>query len=855
MTAGWLKIESLLAAALDLPHDARESFLDTVCAGDPGLRAEVAALVAASERPGPVDAPVATLTALLADLEDVDAIPQLEPGSRLGPYVVVAPLGAGGMGQVYRARDTRLERDVAVKVVAPHLQRDPASRQRLEREARVIASFSHPNILAVHDIGEHEGVVYVVTELLTGRTLRQMFQAGPLDEATLIDLAAQVACGLGVAHARHIVHRDLKPENLFVTHEGVVKILDFGLAKPHPADSHRKTIPVTAPHVVLGTIGYMSPEQVTGDRVDARSDLFSLGAVLYEAACGTPAFDGPTRSEIAAAILSSPRSVPDPARISPALAQTIVRCLARAPAERYQSAADLAFTLQLLAAESTARPVPMTALPPARVPVHVWLARAALAAAVMAAAILLGPMVRTWRTGSPEPPLMFTVRAPRGAAFQGITMAPFPALSPDGRRLAFVATSGSQLSMWVQTLGELEARALVRLGSTPFPFWSPDGSFIGFGSEQRLRKVAASADRAPQDLCACDARYGGAWSANGTVIFAGAAGLSRVSSGGGAALPLTRLDQSRGEFAHRFPVLLPDGTRFLYLIRSSRDENRGVYLGSLDDPALKRRILADDSNVAVAPGPDGREYLFFVRDRVLLAQPFDVTDGTLGSDQIVVAQPVVSGESGRFAPFAVGGRSLVYRRRSRARTPLLWVSRAGVREGTIGVADANYQHPSLSADGTKVAVMMGDAETGKPDIWGPGSDAAGERALDERSGRRDVPAVDAGWTTGGVRIGPQRIMGPLQAIDHGRWGCASFRCTGSGRNVSVPHRGEPRRPLSAGRGGQEDAVAAAPHRRSNARAAVRRMARARVAGRTLAGLRNRRNRRAPGIRHHISSAC
>ena len=310
------------------------------------LRAEVAALVTASEQPGSVDTPVAALTGLLAEVDQPTRL--LESGTRLGPYVIVAQLGAGGMGQVYRARDTRLDRDVAIKIVAPHLQRDATSRQRLEREARVIASLTHPNILAIFDIGDHDGVLYVVTELLTGHTLREMFEAGRLEEHAVVDIGTQVARGLGAAHSRHAVHRDLKPENLFVTQEGVVKILDFGLAKPHQMDANRKTVSITLPHTVLGTIGYMSPEQITGDTIDVRSDLFSLGAVMYEAATGVPAFSGSTRSEIAAAILSSPPLLSDPGSVSPTLAQTIARCLAKSPGDRYQSAADLAFTLQLL---------------------------------------------------------------------------------------------------------------------------------------------------------------------------------------------------------------------------------------------------------------------------------------------------------------------------------------------------------------------------------------------------------------------------------------------------------------------------------------------------------------------------
>jgi serine/threonine protein kinase len=491
--AAWLQIEALLTAALELPPEARPSFLDSACAADPMLRAEVAALVAASEQAGVVDTPVATLTGLLADLEAIERTRQLEPGSRLGPYVIAAHLGAGGMGQVYRARDTRLDRDVAIKIVAPHLQRDAASRKRLEREARVIASLSHPNIVAIFDIGDHDGLLYVVTELLTGRTLREMIESAPLDEPTVVDVAGQVARGLSAAHARQVVHRDLKPENLFVTQEGVVKILDFGLAKPHQSNAERHTGAITSPLTVLGTIGYMSPEQLTGDDLDPRTDLFSLGAVLYEVATGVPPFSGKTRSEVAAAILSSSPSLSDRADISPLLRQTISRCLAKTPADRYQSASDLAFTLQLLAS-NTANPA-LSIETHARVRVsrrRRWVLAALGAAAVIAVgmAVSVRPVLRP--TNADQPPITFVLHAPKGASFERQTMQPFPAVSPDGRQLAFVATSGSQRMIWVQTLGELETRPLARAAGTG-PFWSADGN----GRFERRVRCWASWTRAP----------------------------------------------------------------------------------------------------------------------------------------------------------------------------------------------------------------------------------------------------------------------------------------------------------------------------------------------------------------------
>ena len=746
--AAWPQIEALLAAALDMPPEARDSFLDSACAADPALRAEVAALVAASDQTGLVDTPVATLSGLLAD-EEVASTPRLEPGSHLGPYLLVGQLGAGGMGQVYRARDTRLNRDVAVKIVAPHLQRDATSRKRLEREARVIASLSHPNILAIFDIGEHEGVVYVVTELLTGRTLRHMIESGPLDERTVVDVASQVARGLSAAHARHVVHRDLKPENVFITREGLVKILDFGLAKPHHVDAERHTGSLTSPHTVLGTIGYMSPEQLTGDTVDARSDLFSLGAVLYEAATGLPPFAGSTRSEIAASILSSPPVFSDQPTISPMLRQTITRCLAKLPDDRYQSASDLAFTLQLASdvasgAVSSSRHTIARASARRR-----WVPAALGATALIALVVAIDRIPLLPDANADAPPITFVLHAPKGTSFERMTMQPFPAVSPDGRRVAFVATSGTQRMIWVQTLGELEARPLAPAAGTG-PVWSADGNFIAFATPGRLQKVATSGGRAPLTVCECDVRSGISWGRDGTIVFGGTTGLFRVSAEGGEPTPLTTLDESRGESSHRYPMVLPDGRQFLYLIRSSRDENRGVYLASLDDPTVRRRVIPDDSNVGFSVGPDGHGYLFFVRDRVLLAQRFEPASGALHADPIVVAKPVIPGESGRFAPFAVGGSSLVYRLLSRSRARLTWVTRSGIRIGGIGNADANYRYPSLSQDGTKLAVLIGDPETDKPDLWF--IDLNRQTATAERLTRDPVGAWFPHWTPDGQHV-------------------------------------------------------------------------------------------------------
>jgi Tol biopolymer transport system component len=316
-----------------------------------------------------------------------------------------------------------------------------------------------------------------------------------------------------------------------------------------------------------------------------------------------------------------------------------------------------------------------------------------------------------------ERPISFLVQAPEGSRFDRRSMAPQPALSPDGRKLAFVAPLGSKPVIWVQTLGALRATALVGSENATFPFWSPDGRFIAFAAGNRLRQIAVSGDEAPEDICSCDAEFSGTWSATGDIIFAGSAGLYRVSAAGGEPVALTRVDRSRGEFSHRFPFMLPDGRRFLYLVRSSQDAHQGIFIGSLDEPQLKQRLVPDDSNASWDVGPDGQLYLIFVRDLALLAQPFSASLGKLTGAPIVLARPVIPGEAGRFAPFSAAGRTLVYRQRSLAHTRLTWRDRRGAMSGTIGDTGAEYAFPSLSPDDTRLAVARRDPATGKRDIW------------------------------------------------------------------------------------------------------------------------------------------
>jgi hypothetical protein len=336
--------------------------------------------------------------------------------------------------------------------------------------------------------------------------------------------------------------------------------------------------------------------------------------------------------------------------------------------------------------------------------------------AMIGVAVATAMIVRNLASGE-EQPITFVIQPPPGVQFERRTMAPLPALSADGRQLAFVAPLDSKPVVWIQTLGELTARPLPGTEEASFPFWSPDSQFVGFSAVGRLKKVPVSGDGAPQELCTCDAPYSATWSVDGTVVFAGMHGLYRVSSAGGQPVAVTRVDESRGEFSHRFPFVLPDGRRFLYLVRSTKERSRGIFVGSLDEPALKRRLVPDESIASIGLDAQGRPYLFFVRDLALLAHRFDLARGELTGTAVVVARQVIPGEAGRFAPFAVARRALVYRRTTLSQTRLLWRDRRGVPGGIVGEPGPEYSFPALSPDGKRLAVGRRDPRTGRRDIW------------------------------------------------------------------------------------------------------------------------------------------
>ena len=566
----------------------------------------------------------------------------LSAGTRLGPYEVLGLLATGGMGEVYRARDPRLGREVAIKVLPEEMNGSPDRLRRFEQEARAAGALKHPNILVIYDVGVRDGAPYVVSELLEGETLRAGLRAGALSLRDAIGFATQIAHGLAAAHEKGIVHRDLKPENLLVTKDRRVKILDFGLAKlsqperllQETGDPLVKEL-TTASGTILGTAGYMSPEQIRGQPVDHRSDVFSCGAVLYEMLCGRRAFHGETPADTLTAILrQDPPELSGMGReIPPALERITRRCLEKDPAERFQSARDIGFALEDASeARSIERP-------------RAWLGPLA---AALAAGALIGGLV-AWRLGQKQPthaPAATDVTRFTWSLAAGMELDGAPVVSPDSQSIAFTATdaSGSGTRLFVRALDRLEASAVAGTEGAKQPFWSPDSRSLGYFANGSLMKVAL-ASGAPVRICDAPEARGGTWSRSGVIVFTPAmidTALARVSAAGGQAEPATLLDVSQGEDSHRWPAFLADGVHFLYFVHSSVDERRGVYLGRVDRPATRPAspLFRSESEAVYAPLPGrDRGVLLSVANGRIAARPFDAARLALDGDPRMIDLP------------------------------------------------------------------------------------------------------------------------------------------------------------------------------------------------------------------------
>jgi serine/threonine protein kinase/Tol biopolymer transport system component len=651
----------------------------------------------------------------------------LKPGTRLGPYEIVGTIGAGGMGEVYRARDSRLGRDVAIKVLPSSFSADADRLHRFEQEARAAAALSHPNILAVHDIGTEQGPPFIVSELLEGQTLRDRLAAGPLPVRKAVAYAVAIARGLAAAHEKGITHRDLKPENLFITTDDRVKILDFGLAKltsdasAVAASALQTARPLTEMGQVLGTVGYMAPEQVRGLAVDPRADLFALGTILYEMVSGRRAFHRDTAPETMTAILNDhpPDLIATDRSIPPGLARIVDRCLEKSPSARFQTASDLTFALEALSDASG------SSLGVERVTIPVrhgreWIAWAIVVLLLLALAPLVYQRVRRERP-APSGPTRFQIPPTAELAGPGNF-----SLSPDGRQLAFYGLGADGvLRLRLRSMDTLEVRPLpgteLSIGTGPPPFWSPDSKFIAFqGSDAKLKKLDVSGGP-PQALCDVPGlTVGGSWNRDGDIILGNTAGgLLRVRETGGAVSPLTALDASRKEEFHLMPTFLPDGRHFVYLrISPSAPEMSGSYVGTLDakpDEQSAQRLMPYVVGLTYAPAGDadpGR--LLFLREGTLMAQPFDTKRLALTGNPVPVAERVGSFRDGGF--FSASSNDVLVYRIDNTDFQLAWFDRQGA--SSQAWEPGAFRSVALAPDGSRAVVSRTNPQDGaKADLW------------------------------------------------------------------------------------------------------------------------------------------
>jgi eukaryotic-like serine/threonine-protein kinase len=612
------------------------------------------------------------------------------------------------MGEVYRARDTKLKREVAIKILPDEFSRDPDRVSRFQREAEVLASLNHPNIAAIYDLQEANGSRFLVLELVEGETLAERIKRGPIPVNESLNIAKNICEALEAAHEKGVVHRDLKPANVKITPDGKVKVLDFGLARAFETEvskanlSQSPTLSMAATNagVILGTAAYMSPEQAKGRTVDKRTDIFAFGCVLYEMLTGRAAFDGDDVQDILGAIL---KSEPDwtrlPAETPPGVRKLLRLCLEKNAKNRRSDATDVRLDIEQALAE------PVTAIPatlPARGERLAWIA---FAAAALVAAMLAIPTVRHLReTPPPSPP------ETRLEIITPDTADPISfALSPDGRQIVFVASGDGASRLWLRSLASTTAQPLAGTEGAVYPFWSPDSRSVGFGAAGKLKRLDIGSGL-PQTLATAIQIRGGTWNADGVILFAPTTGtpLFRVTASGGQAVAVTKLNRQSG---HRFPSFLPDGRQFLFYAQGT-PETAGIYLGSIDSAETRRLTAADTAGVYLSSG-----WLLWVRTGTLVAQRLDVERKALTGDPVTLADPVVFDANSAAGAVSVSTSGLVaYRAGVGNRRQLTWFDRSGKALGAMGAPDENNLSAlRVSPDGRRVAVSR--TVQGNADIW------------------------------------------------------------------------------------------------------------------------------------------
>ncbi|HVG71907.1 MAG TPA: protein kinase [Vicinamibacterales bacterium] len=647
-------------------------------------------------------------------------------GTRLGPYEIVAPLGAGGMGEVYRARDTKLNRDVALKVLLERFVVDPQRVARFKREARILAALNHPNIGAVYGSEEaDDGRQALVLELVEGGTLAERIARGPIRIEEALPIARQIADALDTAHERGIIHRDLKPSNIKLRPDGTVKVLDFGLAKaldPGAGEGETEAAAVTMsletePGVLLGTAAYMSPEQARGDAVDKRADIWAFGCVLFELLTGEYAFRRETVSATLAAVLAAdPPWAKLPSATPVAIRRLLDRCLEKDAKRRLRDIGDARLEIEDAMRGPKPAPVPHVVKPRGRsVP---WVAVAVLAGAGLIAAGLAWP--RRGAIPTVERAAQFTLSlAEMPAGNQPIGML---RPSPDGQFFVFAAGDpDGHTSLWIRSLDSLQVKALPGTeGVDGAIIWSPDGRWIGFYADGKLRKVSP-AGGPPQTIAELPGFQDAAWGAQGDILFRSTsrAPLLRISESGGPSTQVTELNESLTENSHRGPSFLPDGRRFLFTSRCGQRENNAVYIGSLDSRAVKRLMPAQSQARYVPPADGPLGTLLFYRDGVLMAQPFDADAEELGGNPAPVIDNIAYNATGIGASFSLSadGRVVIVEPTGANDNRFTWFNRNGDVTGLVGLPGGDQRQPRISPNGDRVAFSRPDDQTGNRDIW------------------------------------------------------------------------------------------------------------------------------------------
>jgi len=713
----WNEIKQLYTSALERPPDERVPYLRQACSDD-SLRKEVESLLAVgSDAAGFIESPAMDLAAQVLFRDRLADPPPALSGQRLLHYLVGEKIGAGGMGEVYRARDERLRRDVALKLLPDIFSRDPERRSRFNREAMLLASLNHPNIAAIHGLEECRGRPFLVLELIEGQTLAERLLNGPLAIQEALEVCSQIADGLEAAHEKGIVHRDLKPSNVKTMPDGRIKVLDFGLAKAladdgkstdfsHPPDVIDRS---TKSGMILGTAAYMSPEQAKGQPVDKRADIWAWGCLLFECLSGRRAFPGDTVSDtIASILLREPDWDLLPATTPGIVRRLLKRCLSKEPLQRLRDVADAAIEIrEELNKGGESREESSVEFGRRR-----WLLPTVLITLPLIGVVAT---VISLRTEPPKRPanIRLTLESLVGTIVPGKSGASAASISPSGQHLAYLArVENGQRQIHVRSVDSLDTRVLSGTEGALDPFWCPDNRAIAFFSDRKLKRAEISGG-AVQTICELPstAGAGGSWNGKGILLFGPSEGpIYRVSAAGGAPLAVTKLDTTAGELRHVTPWFLPDGDHFLFLAVTRNRDKRAIWVASVKD-GTRTIVTAENSNAAYAAS-----HIFFSRDRVLMAQPFDIRSQRITGEALVVADGLAHNEVTGRSAFSVSTTGSILYTVGDEPVELVWLSPTGHVEN-VAAPPGEYWGYAVSADGRRVAVAK-RAKDGTGDLWG-----------------------------------------------------------------------------------------------------------------------------------------